>query len=109
MTTRPKASELAIGLSLAVVSALARSRAQPTLVAADDVLQRSRAMYAELRSYADTGVVIHEYGASSTDEFKFVTRFNRSPRRFYLEYSSGQFVIWGDPDAFRTWTKVTGD
>lgn len=76
---------------------------------ADDVLQRTRAMYGALRSYADTGVVISEYGAATTDEFKFVTRFSRAPRRFYLESSGGQFVIWGDPDAFHTWTKVTGD
>jgi len=76
---------------------------------ADDILQRARAMYSALRSYADTGVVISEYGAASTDEFKFVTRFSRSPRRFYLESSGGQYVIWGDPDAFHTWTKITGD
>jgi hypothetical protein len=66
-------------------------------------------MYADLRSYADSGVVIHEYGSASTDEFKFVTRFNRSPRRFFLESSGGQYVIWGAPDAFHTWTKVTGE
>jgi outer membrane lipoprotein-sorting protein len=77
--------------------------------ATDDILQRARALYADLRSYADTGVVIAEYGSSSRDEFKFVTRFSRSPRRFYLESSAGQFVIWGDPDAFHTWTKLTGD
>jgi len=76
---------------------------------ADDILQRTRAMYGAFRSYADTGVVVSEYGAASTDEFKFVTWFSRSPRRFFLESSSGQFVIWGDPDAFHTWTKVTGD
>jgi outer membrane lipoprotein-sorting protein len=76
---------------------------------ADDILKRARAMYGDLRSYADTGVMINEYGASTTDEFKFVTRFNRSPRRFYLESSNGQSVIWADTDAFHTWTKVTGE
>lgn len=76
--------------------------------AADDLMQRARATYAALRSYADTGVVIHEYGASATDQFKFATRFTRAPRHFYLELEGGRYVIWADPGAFHTWWRDTG-
>jgi outer membrane lipoprotein-sorting protein len=82
------------------------------LLAADDVLQRSRTVYAELKSYADTGTVVNEYGTDSTDRHTFLTRFTRAPRHFYLEFNKqggDRFVIWGDPDAFHTWWKTTGD
>src|SRR5262245_51264858 len=54
--------------------------------AADDVLARSRAMYAGLRSYADTGTVLHEFSVSSKERHTFTTYFNRSPRRFYFDF-----------------------
>src|SRR5206468_3179974 len=79
--------------------------------AADDVMQRSRAIYGELRSYADSGVVINEYGTSSTDRHTFTTTFVRTPRHFLLDFrkqAGDRFVIWGDPDAFHTWWKATG-
>lgn len=81
------------------------------LGAADDVFQRSRARYGELRSYADSGVIMNEYGSSSTDRHTFATYFARAPRRFLLDFKKqggDQFVIWGDPDAFHTWWKTTG-
>jgi outer membrane lipoprotein-sorting protein len=83
----------------------------PRLTAADDFLQRSRATYGELRSYADTGVVIEEYGADSKDRHTFGTYFNRTPRRFSFDFrkeGGDRYVIWGDPDAFHTWWKTTG-
>jgi hypothetical protein len=81
------------------------------LMAADDILQRSRAMYTELRSYADTGVVLHEYGVSSKDRHTFTTLFNRAPRAFLLDFrkeGGDRYVVWGDPMAFHTWWKTTG-
>lgn len=81
------------------------------LTAADDVLQRSRDMYAALRSYADSGVVVEEYGASSKDRHTFTTLFNRAPRRFYHDFTKqggDRFVVWADPEAFHTWWKTTG-
>ena len=83
----------------------------PRLRAADDILQRSRAMYGELRSYADTGVVLEEYGSGSKDRHAFTTNFNRAPRRFSFDFSKDggdRYVVWGDPDAFHTWWKATG-
>jgi outer membrane lipoprotein-sorting protein len=103
MTSAPRVVPLALACAMIALAASSRTGA------ADDILPRTRAMYGELRSYADTGVMIHEYGSSSTDEYRFVTRFNRSPRRFYLDSSGGQFVVWGDSDAFHTWTKATDD
>src|SRR5439155_11559779 len=41
----------------------------------------------------------------------FTTYFNRAPRHFLLDFrkqGGDQFVIWGDPDAFHTWWKTTG-
>ena len=79
--------------------------------AADDILQRMRAMYGELRSYTDMGVVLHEYGTSSTDRHVFATVFMRAPRGFLLDFrkqGGERYVIWGDPAAFHTWLKTTG-
>jgi outer membrane lipoprotein-sorting protein len=81
------------------------------LTAADDVWQRSRAMYAALGSYADTGTVIEEYAASARDQHTFTTVFKKSPRGFLFDFKKqggGRFVIWGDPDAFHTWWQTTG-
>jgi outer membrane lipoprotein-sorting protein len=76
----------------------------------DDLFQRSRAVYAELRSYADTGSVTVEYGTSSTDRHTFATSFIRTPRHFLLDFNNqtgDRYVVWGNPDAFHTWWKAT--
>jgi outer membrane lipoprotein-sorting protein len=86
--------------------------ATPHIKAADDVWQRSKAMYAALTSYSDTGVVLNEYGANSKDRHTFITAFNRAPRGFYLDFTKqggDRYVVWGDPAAFHTWWKTTGE
>src|SRR5580765_5301277 len=96
---------------LLVVSWFGIERAERTLQADDDVMQRSRAMYAALNSYADTGVIVFEYGASGKDQHTFATSFNRAPRGFRLEFNKqggDRYVVWGDSDAFHTWWKTTG-
>lgn len=79
--------------------------------AADDIMQKTRAMYVALRSYADTGAVLYESG-SIKERHTFATVFNRSPRRFVLDFLKvggiDRYVVWGDPDAFHTWWKTTG-
>lgn len=77
----------------------------------DDIWKKVRAVYADMKSYEDTGTVVNEYGVDSADRFSFVMRFSRSPRRFIFDYNpqGARFVIWGDPDAFHTWWKTTGD
>lgn len=77
---------------------------------ADAVLQRARTVYAELRSYADTGTVTLEYGTASADRHTFATSFIRAPRHFLLDFNKqtgDRYVVWGNPDAFHTWWKTT--
>jgi hypothetical protein len=79
--------------------------------AADDVMARSRAMYAALQSYADVGTVTYEFGVSGKDKHTFSTLFRRTPRRLLLDFrkqGGDRYVVWGDPDAFHTWWKATG-
>jgi outer membrane lipoprotein-sorting protein len=57
---------------------------------ADDLLARSRAAYAALRSYADSGTVVEDVGSFSNHS-KFKTRFRR-PTDFYFEYSTVESV-----------------
>jgi hypothetical protein len=96
---------------IAAMFALAFAAPRPANSAdAGDVLARSRAMYASLRSYADTGVILEEYGPSSKDKHTFTTYFNRNPRAFYFDFKKNagdRYVIWGDPEAFHTWWKTT--
>ena len=78
---------------------------------ASEVLQKTRTTYGAMKSYADTGVVLNEYGSSSQDRHTFSTYFNRAPRHFLLDFrkqGGSQYVIWGDPDAFHTWWSTTG-
>jgi len=79
-----------------------------------DILARSRATYAALRSYADTGTVDMEYGpagATIWERHTFRTRY-RAPRRFFFDFTKYQkadrFVVWSDDEAFRTWWQTTG-
>ena len=78
------------------------------------ILAQSRARYASLNSYADTGVVLHEYGVAGSqgrERHTFTTYFNHAPRGFYFDFqkeSGDRYVIWGDPEAFHTWWKTTG-
>jgi outer membrane lipoprotein-sorting protein len=75
------------------------------------ILEHTRSVYAALSSYSDKGTVTKEYTATSRDTYSFTTRFNRSPRHFLFDFntpSGGRLVIWGDPDAFHSWWKATG-
>jgi outer membrane lipoprotein-sorting protein len=78
---------------------------------AESILQKSRDTYGQLKSYADTGVVLYEYGTTSEDKHTFSTAFNRAPRHVLLDFhkqGGDRYVIWADPDAFHTWWKATG-
>ncbi len=78
---------------------------------ADQILQRTRDLYQNLKSYSDAGVVVNEYAADIKDRHTFTTVFQRAPRHFLLEFhkqGGDQFVIWGNPDTFHTWWKTTG-
>jgi outer membrane lipoprotein-sorting protein len=92
-----------------IIAALLTWPACSLISAGDDVFERSRAVYAALHSYADTGVVTLQY-AQSQERHTFTTRF-RSPRRFYFDFqkdSGDRFVFWSDEETFHTWWKSTG-
>jgi hypothetical protein len=79
-----------------------------------DLLAKSRAAYAGLKAYSDTGLVVTEAGNAggmALDRFTFKT-FYRAPRYFYFDITkqadSARFLIWSDADAFHTWWSVTG-
>jgi outer membrane lipoprotein-sorting protein len=96
--------------AMAVLGAAA-ARAAET---AETILQRTRAMYGDLGSYSDSGVVLQEYGPAASPgkgKHTFATSFKRVPRHFLFDFrkeGGDEFVIWGDPDAFHTWWKTTG-
>jgi outer membrane lipoprotein-sorting protein len=82
--------------------------------AEDDILARTRATYASLRSYADTGTVDIEFGpvgATLKERHTFSTAY-RSPRHFYFDFTKHQkvdrFVVWSDEQTFHTWWQTTG-
>jgi outer membrane lipoprotein-sorting protein len=97
-----------IGLMLLCLAAL------PTFAVDDDILARSRATYAALRSYADTGTVDVEFGPSGAviKERHTFTTYYRAPRLFYFDFNKHQqadrFVVWSDEEAFHTWWRTTG-
>jgi outer membrane lipoprotein-sorting protein len=83
-------------------------------VAQNDILARSRAIYASLKSYADTGMVVHESGTNLVSRHTFKTYY-RAPRHFYFEFDEDKkdggsvLAIWCEGGDFQSWwtdTKV---
>ena len=87
---------------------------------ADDVLAKTRAAYAALTSYADSGTVLSEV-AGFTNRSTFRTLFIRDPRYLLIdyrfvasEYTSGyrlpggaRIVIWMEKGELQTWNSKT--
>jgi outer membrane lipoprotein-sorting protein len=82
----------------------------------DDVVARSRAKYAALRSYADTGTIVVETtipGAPTLVERRRFVTYYRAPRQFYFDFRKGltpdaeRLVIWCDGGDFNTWWSAT--
>lgn len=103
--------------SLAFVNASEGARRPGvSLPSPDDILERSRAKYAALRSYADTGVITTEDqtpGGPAVVERHLFTTYYRAPRQFFFEFKEDaraggeQFVIWCDGGDFNTWWSTT--
>jgi outer membrane lipoprotein-sorting protein len=96
-----------VAVATTVVICPSPARAQ----SGEQILQKTRDAYLTIKSYADTGTILEEYGTDSKSKHTFATYFNRAPRHFLLEFTKeggDKFVIWGDPDAFHTWWKTTG-
>jgi outer membrane lipoprotein-sorting protein len=112
MTKRPRTCSSrpsAFALALACVCFF---RARPA-AAEDDILARSLAHYASLKSYADTGTVVYEYGTNGLSRHTFRTYY-RAPRHFYFEFTEdkadggGRFAIWCEGGDFQSWWSDTG-
>ena len=100
-------------LAGAIVLPGSAARVGPTATA-DDILARSKATYAALRSYADSGTVQLEFGPAGNvvrERHSFRTYY-RSPRLFFFDFTKerniDRFVVWSDEQAFHTWWKATG-
>jgi outer membrane lipoprotein-sorting protein len=103
----PKALSVIAWLALFAAMLVGAASAQ----SAENILQKTRDLYSQMQSYADTGVVLSEYGSSSEDKHTFSLAFSRAPRRLLLDFhkeGGDQFVIWAEPEAFHTWWKMTG-
>jgi len=80
----------------------------------DDILARSQAAYAALKSYSDTGSVDYEFGPTNgvVREHHTFKTFFRAPRHFLFDFvkedNADRFVIWSDDEAFHTWWQATG-
>lgn len=82
---------------------------------AADVLAQVRALYAGLRSYADSGTVVNEFGSNPRDPSRETHRFRtafRRPRSFVFDFvkhgGKDRYVVWGDDQAFHSWWLTTG-
>ena len=87
--SRPGVVSCSIGAAALAIAVTMWSDAV-RLHAQDDLLARSMAMYAGLRSYSDTGTVVSEYGPSAASlvrEVHTFSTFYRAPRQFMLDFS----------------------
>jgi outer membrane lipoprotein-sorting protein len=96
-----------------VAAAIVSVRIDPQVVASS-ALQRSRDVYASLRSYSDVGTVDYEFGPAASrvrERHRFTTYF-RAPRHFYFDFVKQQnvdrFVVWSDDEAFHSFWQQPG-
>ena len=115
MTSSSRNGATTTWIGVAVALAAAHGRAQ--VPDAAELLARSRAAYAALRSYGDTGTIVVEARSPGApplvERFTFRTAF-RSPRHFQLEFGDRRvpggerLVIWCDGADFQSWWSATG-
>jgi outer membrane lipoprotein-sorting protein len=84
---------------------------------ANEILDKTKSVYAAMKSYSDSAVVLDYPDVTSSNPYtkkwaqhSFATYFSRVPRGFLLDYhqtESNRFVVWGDPDSFHTWDRYT--
>jgi outer membrane lipoprotein-sorting protein len=87
---------------------------RPVAASSDDVLAKTEAAYAALKSYSDTGSVDTEFGPKEglvREHHTFKTLY-RAPRHFLFDFvkaeSADRFVVWADDEAFHSWWQATG-
>ncbi len=103
-----------VPIGVLILAATAPARPVATKPSAPDLLARTRAAYAALRTYADTGTVENVFGPAAgrlRETYTFQTAY-RAPRQFYFDFvktnKMDRFVVWSDETAFHTWWQTTG-
>ena len=114
-----------LAIAAAVLSPVAAGAQRPIIAAvlsptsasraAADVLAQSKATYAALQTYSDSGTVVNEFGSNprnpSKEVHRFLTNFRR-PRSFLFDFvksnAADRYVVWGDDQAFHGWWRTTG-
>ena len=81
-----------------------------------EVLAQSRAKYAAMQTYTDTGSITTEFAlnraAPTAEHHSFRTAY-AAPRKFFFDFTKGdkpggeRLVIWGDGENFHTWWSAT--
>ncbi len=108
----PSSGLLCTFLALApAANVAAGSAAAPS---ADEVLTKSRAAYAALKSYEDKGTVDVEFGQAGSqlrERHSFRTAY-KAPRQYLFDFSKAggadRYIAWGDGEMFHSWWKSTG-
>jgi outer membrane lipoprotein-sorting protein len=106
---------LVVGCLLLSTNLTNRSRASSFV---KDLLEQSRAKYAALKTYSDTGTVRTELVLPgntdpATVETHTFTTFYRAPRQYFFEFKKDpnvgdeRFVIWADNADFNSWWSAT--
>jgi hypothetical protein len=93
----------------------------PARLTAEDVLQRTKALYPTLRSYSDSGTVKADRGSFTTHS-TFRTYFVNTPRNFLFDHSNShiqypairvptpdRLVIWMRHGLLASWHSGTGN
>jgi hypothetical protein len=107
----------ALGLLIAVTSAPDTGSALRTAFDAEDVLAKTRAAYAALTSYSDSGTVLDE-ATGFTNHSTFRMLFTRAPRQLLIDFHAvesrdknghsvplnSQVVIWMENGDLQTWS-----
>src|SRR4029079_11348067 len=110
---------VALGMLMAAAPASERPSAA---FDAEDVLAQSRAAYAALESYADSGTVADE-SAGFTDRSSFRVLFTRTPRNLLVDYRAveseykagnripldSQIVLWMQNGELQSWYSKTDE
>ena len=108
---------LLLAFALVASAPLDASAMQQPAFKAEEVIVKTRAAYAALTSYADSGTVLEE-SAGFTDRHTFRTLVSRAPRNMLIEfrsiaseYKSGHrlpldhhVVLWLEKDDLHTWS-----
>src|SRR5262245_46153403 len=101
---------LSLLLALGFLAPLARADS-PSAAA---LVEQSRAVYPALKSYADRGEVLDQFGPKpeNSDRHTFRTYF-RAPRNFLFDFTQdvraggSRIVIWCDGGDFQSWNSLT--